>query len=55
MGAGRDLDVFGALTVAGDPAVMRPIQPNDLGEQMSIRGIRLRPRRGVPFPIPGHL
>jgi hypothetical protein len=31
----RDLDVFGYLTVAGDPAVMRPIQPNDLGEQRS--------------------
>jgi hypothetical protein len=23
-----DLDVFGDLTVAGDPAVMRPIQPD---------------------------
>jgi hypothetical protein len=38
-----DLDVFGDLTVAGDPAVMRPIQPDDLGQQMRIRGIRLRP------------
>ena len=50
-----DLDMFGDLAVAGDPAVMRPIQPDDLGQQMRIRGIRLRPRRGVPFPIPGHL
>ena len=51
----RDLDVFGDLAVAGDLAVMRPIQPDDLGQQMSIRRIRLRPRRGMAFPIPGHL
>jgi hypothetical protein len=50
-----DLDMFGDLTVAGDPAVMRPIQPDDLGQQMRIRRIRLRPRRGMPFPIPCHL
>ena len=37
----RDLDMFGDLTVAGDRAVMRPIQPDDLGQQMRIRGIRL--------------
>jgi hypothetical protein len=43
MGAGRGLDVFGDLGVAGDPAVMRPIQPDDLGQQMRVRGIRLRP------------
>lgn len=36
MGAGRDLDVFGDLAVTGDPAVMRPIQPDDLGQQMRI-------------------
>jgi hypothetical protein len=34
---------FGDLGVAGDPAVMRPIQPDDLGQQMRIRGIGLRP------------
>jgi hypothetical protein len=33
MRPGCDLDVFGHLTVAGDPAVMRPIQPDDLGQQ----------------------
>jgi hypothetical protein len=27
----RDLDVFGDLAVAGDAAVMRPIQPDYLG------------------------
>ena len=47
--------MFGDLAVAGDPAVMRPVQPDDLGQQMRIRGIRLRPRRGMAFPIPGHL
>jgi hypothetical protein len=55
MGAGRDLDVFGELAVAGDRAVMRPVQPDDLSQQMRIGGIRLRPRRGMAFPIPGHL
>jgi hypothetical protein len=50
-----DLDMFGDLAVASDPAVMRPIQPDDLGQQMRIRGIRLRPGRGMAFPIPGHL
>jgi hypothetical protein len=38
MGPGCDLDVFGDLAVTGDPAVMRPIQPDDLGQQMGIRG-----------------
>ena len=55
MRPGGDLDVLGDLTVAGDPAVMRPVQPDDLGQQMRIRRIRLRPRRGMPFPIPRHL
>jgi hypothetical protein len=50
-----DLDVFGDLAVAGDPAVMRPIQSDDLGQQMRIAWIRLRPRRGMAFPIPCHL
>ena len=55
MGPGGDLDVLGDLTVAGDRAVMRPVQPDDLGQQMRIRRIGLRPRRGVPFPVAGHL
>ncbi len=55
MRPGGDLDVFGDLTVTGDPAVVRPIQPDDLGQQMRIARIRLRPRRGMAFPIPGHL
>lgn len=50
-----NLDMFGDLTVAGDPAVMHPIQPDDLGEQMGIRGVRLRPRHRMAFPIPCHL
>jgi hypothetical protein len=55
MGAGGDLDVLGELAVAGDRAMMRPVQPDALSQQMRIRGIRLRPRRGMPLPIPGHL
>jgi len=39
MGAGSDLDVFGELAVVGDPAVMRPVPPDDLGQQMRIRCI----------------
>jgi hypothetical protein len=39
MRPGCDLDVFSDLAVTGDPAVMRPIQPDDLSEQMRIRGI----------------
>jgi hypothetical protein len=56
MGPSCDLDVFGDLIVAGDPAAMYPIQ--DLGQQMGIRGIRLRARGGaVPDtgpPATGH-
>ena len=55
MGAGGDLDVLGELAVAGDRAMMRPVLPDELSQQMRIGRIRLRPRRGVPFPIPGHL
>jgi hypothetical protein len=45
----------GDLTVAGDRVMMRPVQPDDLGQQMRIALIRLRSRGGVSFPIPGHL
>ena len=55
MGPGGDLDVLGDLRVPGDRAVMGPVQPDDLGQQMRIRGVGLRPRRGVPLPIAGHL
>jgi hypothetical protein len=48
-----DLDMFGDLAVAGDPAMMRPIQPDNLGEQMRIRGIRLRPPTGNAAPDTG--
>jgi len=34
--------------------MMRAVQPHNLGQHMRISGIRLRPRRGVPLPIPGH-
>jgi len=55
MGAGGDLEVLGDFTVAGDRAMMRPVQPDNLSRRMRIGGIRLRPRGGVPFSIPGHL
>ena len=31
--ARRDLDVFGELAVAGDRAMMCPVQPDDLSQQ----------------------
>ena len=52
---GGDLDLLGELAVTGDRAVMRSVQPNDLGEHMRVHRIGLRPRRRMPFPIPGHL
>jgi hypothetical protein len=33
--ARRDLDVFGELAVAGDRAMMCPVQPDDLSQQMT--------------------
>jgi hypothetical protein len=33
MRPGGDLDVFSDLAIAGDLTVMRPIQPDDLGER----------------------
>jgi hypothetical protein len=52
MGPGSDLDVLGNLSVAGDRAVVRPVQPDDLSQQMRIALIRLRPRGG-PASAPG--
>ena len=43
MPTSRFARVRGDLAVAGGPAVIRPIQPDDLGQQMRIRRIRLRP------------
>ena len=48
------LDRLGLRRVPGGRAVMRPVQPDDLSQQMRIRGVRLRPRRRVPFPVAGH-
>jgi hypothetical protein len=33
--------VLGDLAVTGDRTVMRPVQPDDLGQQVRIRCIRL--------------
>jgi len=35
MGPGRNLDVLSDLRIAGDRAVMRPVQPDNLGQQMN--------------------
>ena len=51
----RDLDMLGDLRITSDRTVMNPIDPDDLGQQMRIAGIRLRPRRRMPLPITGHL
>jgi hypothetical protein len=32
MGPGSDLDVLGNLSVPGDRAVVRPVQPDDLSQ-----------------------
>ena len=39
--------------VAGDLPVMVTIEPDDLGQHVSITGIALGTRGGVPFPVPG--
>ena len=51
----RRLHVLGDVAVAGDRAVMVPVQPDDLGEHMRITRVGLRPRRGVPVPVPRRL
>ena len=43
MGAGGDLDVLSDLTVAGDRAMVRPVQPDDLSQQMRVGLVGLRP------------
>jgi len=54
VGTGHELDRLAQLGVPGHRAVMRAVQPHDLGQHMRIPGIRLSPRRGVPLPIAGH-
>lgn len=46
------LDVFGDVAVPGDRPVMRPVQPDQLGQYMRITPVALQPRRAMPFPIP---
>jgi hypothetical protein len=54
MGACHQLDGLGLRGVAGQGAVVRPVQPHDLSQQMSVTSIGLRPGRGVPFPVAGY-
>jgi hypothetical protein len=51
MRPGRQLDRLGQRRVPGDRPVMRPVQPDDPGQQMSIRSAGLRPR--APGAVPG--
>jgi hypothetical protein len=55
MGTSSDLEVLGQLRVARDRSVMSPVHPDDLGQQMRIRRVRLRPRGRMAFPVAGHL
>jgi hypothetical protein len=55
VGPGDQLDRLGPTRVAGQPTVVRPVQPDDLGQQMRVSRIGLRPGRGVPLPVAGHL
>ena len=55
MRPGRRLHLLGDVAVAGDRAVMVAVQPDDLGEHMRITWVGLRPRRGVPVPVPRRL
>jgi len=49
VGAGGDLDVLGDFAVACDLAVVGPVQPDDLGEQVRVGAIGLRPGREMPL------
>ncbi len=51
----RQPDLLGQHTVTGRRAVVRPVQPHDLGQHMRITGVRLRPRHRVAFSVPGRL
>lgn len=53
MGPGEQFQALHVRAVPGDQAVVGPVQPDDLGEHVGVAGGGLRPRRGVPFPIPG--
>jgi hypothetical protein len=53
MGPGQQLHCLGGGAVASDLPVMVMVQAHDLGQHVSISGVGLRARGGVPFPIPG--
>ena len=54
VGAADQLDRVGLLRVSGQRTVVGPVEADDLGQQVRVRGIRLRARGGVPLPAPGH-
>jgi hypothetical protein len=55
VGPGDKLDRLDVLGVAGQPTVVDPVQPDDLGQQVRVGRIGLRPGGGVPLPVAGHL
>jgi hypothetical protein len=46
------LDGLGELGVAGHLPVVVPIGPHQIGEDLGVSGIGLRPRGGVAVPVP---
>ena len=54
MSPGGQLDGLPCRGVAGQRSMMGAVHPDDLGQQMRVGGIGLRPRGGVTFPVTGH-
>ncbi len=52
MRPGHQLHRIHQVGVPGDLPVMITIQPDDLGQDVSITGVGLRARGGVPLPVP---
>jgi len=50
VGAGQQLRRFGQVRIPGDLTVMRPVQPDNLGQHVSIIGVTPGPGGGVPGP-----
>jgi hypothetical protein len=51
VGAGQDLDRLGQLAVAGDGAVVVPVGPDQVGQDLGVPGIGLGARDGVAVAV----
>jgi hypothetical protein len=51
VGPGQDLDRLGQLAVAGDRAVVVPVGPDQVGQDLGIPGIGLGPRGGMAVAV----